>query len=341
MPLRVKSLAADVMMERQFATTQLTFTFQSEVADREVADRVEADFIYTLPPHTVVTACAYWFGNEKVVARVVEKERAAAIYQHITSRMCDPALIEMIDKSTFRARVFPVMPNSDLKVEMTLAQALPSDAWGVFYEFPLREEKESATPLDAVKVNVRVKTDASIKEVMNNLGLPVRKEHGGYSLTLSGKNHRPQKDLRINLVRKSQPLHAALFAARSDGRDGFFALALTPDHSLTKPTVKISGVTTYQVVPTPLPDVKAHHSLTVFGRYKGSGRATVTLTGQSPDGQLTYTQPVSFDAQRKPNNLASKLWAAQRIEQLSASGANRSTVIALSLRFTLPSKFTS
>src|SRR5689334_6897765 len=50
-PLRVKSLAADTTIDRQFAATKLTLTFQNETADR-----IEADFIYTLPPDTLVTS---------------------------------------------------------------------------------------------------------------------------------------------------------------------------------------------------------------------------------------------------------------------------------------------
>ena len=93
-PLRVKALKADVKITGQFASTQLNYTFQNETSER-----IEADFIYSVPQHATVTHFAYWYGEEKVVARVVEKERAAAIYKHITSRMRDPALVEMIGKN--------------------------------------------------------------------------------------------------------------------------------------------------------------------------------------------------------------------------------------------------
>lgn len=113
-PLRTKRLSVNARIEAgRFATTDLAITFQNEVSER-----VEADFMYTLPFGAVVTDFAYYYENEKVVARVAEKERAALIYQYITSRMRDPALVEMVGKNTFRARIFPVMPNADLKVEM-------------------------------------------------------------------------------------------------------------------------------------------------------------------------------------------------------------------------------
>src|SRR5688500_16546707 len=78
-PLRTKSLNSQIAITGQFAATRTEMVFQNETSRR-----VEADFIYTAPRGAVVTYFAYWFGQEKVVARVVEKERATAIYQYIT-----------------------------------------------------------------------------------------------------------------------------------------------------------------------------------------------------------------------------------------------------------------
>lgn len=333
-PLRVKSLSVDTHIDRQFATSKLTLNFQNETGQR-----IEADFLYTLPPNTLVTGFAYWYGNEKVAARVVEKERAATIYAYITARMRDPALIEMVGKNTFRARIFPILPNADLKVEMQLVQALPSDAQGAVYALPLPTQR--GQQLDALDIRVRVPITNGVDRVLNNWGLPVTRENGLFDFHISGANYRPVKDLRVTMTRPVLPLHAELLAARSGGPDGFFALALTPDHSLHAPEVRIAGVSAYQVLPSRLPDVKANQSLLVVGRYRGSGAAIVTLTGQGQDGRRTYAQRVVFGNELIANNLASKLWAARQIEQLSAGNANRNAVLTLSLRHTLPSKYTS
>lgn len=328
-PLRIKRLDADATMDRQLAQTKLTLVFANETNGR-----VEADFVYTLPPNTLVTYFAYWFGDEKVVARVVEKERAAAIYKYITSRMRDPALIELIGKNTFRARIFPVMPGADLKVEMVLAQALPSTPEGALYTLPLRVDTKTDA-LEEAKVAVRVKKGGGIVKVNNNYGLPIAEDSEGYRLDFSGTNFRPAKDLRVGLVRRPQALQAALFAAPSSpGGDGFFALALTPNVTLSNPVARITGIRTYDVFADKPALLKAHQALLVVGRYRGSGPATVTL------GALR--QSVQFESQAEPNNVASKLWAARRIALLSAGRAtNEATVVALSKRFTLPSKFTS
>jgi hypothetical protein len=82
MPLRTKAVKADVHIRGQFASTNMETTFQNETLQR-----IEADFIYTVPDGAVVTYFAYWFGNEKVVARVVEKQRPP-LFTSILLRAC-------------------------------------------------------------------------------------------------------------------------------------------------------------------------------------------------------------------------------------------------------------
>ncbi|HEX8236254.1 MAG TPA: VIT domain-containing protein [Abditibacteriaceae bacterium] len=336
MPLRTKALKADVDIRGQFAGMDMEMTFQNETHER-----IEADFIYTVPDGAVVTYFAYWFGDEKVVARVVEKQRAAAIYQHITSRMRDPALVEMIGKNTFRARIFPVMPDADLRVQMRYVQTLSSDERGVAYRFPMRPAEEGKGILDSLNVNVNITPDAGLQKVINNYSLPVKMEGGRYHLSLRQSNYRPAQDLQIRLLRSSAALRAALYAAPSGGTDGFFAVALTPNRKIARPVVKISGVKTYSLLFSKLGALAANDELVVCGRYKGSGQALVRVTDATSPQSAALQQYVAFGARREDNNLAAKLWAALRIQVLSANPRNRDAVIQLSTRHTLPSKFTS
>lgn len=98
--LRAKSLDVRADISGAFARTTAT-TIYANPNNRQT----EADFIYTAPPGVTVTGFAYYFKGERVVARVVEKERAAQIYDLFTIRRRDPALVEMIGKTPF-ARAF-------------------------------------------------------------------------------------------------------------------------------------------------------------------------------------------------------------------------------------------
>lgn len=329
-PLRIKALRAEVLIEKQFATTRNVMTFQNETSER-----IEADFFYTVPDDSVVTYFAYWYLNEKVVARVVEKERAAAIYKHITTRMRDPALVEMIGKNTFRARIFPVEPNADLRIEMHFAQVLKSEAKGAVYNFPLEPEEAGKGTLEKLDVRVQVGRDGNLSGVWNNYKLPIKSSAKTFSMQLSQRNYRAPRDLQIHLQRPAASLRAGLFAAPSGGRDGFFALAITPNRDVAQPQLQIRGVRVFDVTPGKLGRLKAGQSTLITGRYRGSGLATVSLVGTSLKLQ------VSFGSARRNNNVATKLWASRRIEMLSANARNRKAVMQLSQRYTLPSKWTS
>lgn len=336
MPLCTRSISADVTISGQFASTRLNLVFQNESSSQ-----MEAEFIYELPPGAVATYFAYWAGDEKVVARIVEKAEAKKIYETIVNSWHrDPALIEMTGKNTFRARIFPVMPNEDLKVEIRIVQVLPSDGNGLTYSLPIFD-KGAIDPLDSIDVKMRVEPDPAIADVTTNYGIQVQHNTKGYTIDLSGQEYRPTKDLNVRIVRKLEKLHASLYAAPLGGGDGFFALAVTPDRSLANAVVTIDGVKTYELSPARFPRTKAFQPITVFGRYVGSGKATVSVTGRAAGGGVTYRAPVVFGSAPKSENLASKLWAAARIQQLSAKKANRRAVVSLSNRFSLPSRYTS
>lgn len=337
MPLRLKSLTADVKIEGQFASTNLQLVFYNESSRS-----MEAEFVYGLPDMASATYFAYWAGEEKVVARIVEKEKAKDIYETIVySWNRDPALIEMTGKNTFRAKVFPVFPDQDLKIEIHYVQVLPSDKSDAVYTLPFMESSNDIDELklESMQIKLHIKRSSDIGQIANNYGLKIDKKPDSYELSLNATNYRPPKDLTVRMVRTPKPLIESMYSARSGGKDGFFALALTPDHSLTNAKVTIRGADTYKVsYPR---TTKAGRVMVVTGRYRGAGSGVVTLVGNSPIGALKYDENVEFEQRSVSSNIASKLWAATQIEQLSVNESNKNLVIGLCKQFALPSKFAS
>ena len=314
--LQAKSLDVSAQLHGAFATTTVTTIYANPNSQR-----IEADFVYSAPQGSVVTGFAYWFGDEKVVARVVEKRRAARIYSYITTRQRDPALIEMIGKNSFRARIFPIQAGQDLKVEVQLAQSLPAVKTGALWSYPLRDEAGAELKHFALEI----KSDGAAR---SNLG-----EFANGVLKIERDKFTATDDLRVVVAQNAAPLRASLFAARDGGADGFFVLALTPNVAVARPRIKVSGVQTYDVLVPQKTRVGAGESYVVFGRYRGNGRAIVALNEKSIELQ--------FPDVAAAGNLATKLWAAQRIEMLSENESNQFAVVKLSQRFGLVSKWTS
>ena len=123
---------------------------------------------------------------------------------------------------------------------------------------------------------------------------------------------------------------------------------------LTRIKLESKGIKIYDVEPAGIPDLMAERPITIFGKYKGKAKGTLTLSGKT--GRKTYKQ--SFDiAATKPsaNNLALRyLWARERIKYLDymensnsgwwSSAADSSIskeITRLGLKYGLMTKYTS
>ncbi|BCM89531.1 hypothetical protein IAD21_01378 [Abditibacteriota bacterium] len=134
--LQLKSLEAKIEIKNGFALTHSTWTFSnSSDADFEAETTVEA------PRSAVVSGFAYWFRGQKVVARVVERERAERLYRELVhpprGRPRDPALVEMLSRHFFRAHIAPVAARQDLKIEVVWMQPFTRTAKEQTLDFPL------------------------------------------------------------------------------------------------------------------------------------------------------------------------------------------------------------
>jgi Ca-activated chloride channel family protein len=123
---------------------------------------------------------------------------------------------------------------------------------------------------------------------------------------------------------------------------------------LTRTKLESKGIEIYDVEPAGIPDLMAERPITIFGKYKGKAKGTLTLSGKT--GRKTYKQ--SFDiAATKPsaNNLALRyLWARERIKYLdymenpnsgwwssTADSSIPKEITRLGLKYGLMTKYTS
>lgn len=101
---------------------------------------------------------------------------------------------------------------------------------------------------------------------------------------------------------------------------------------LTRPVatnlrVRASGVQLHAVQPTGRLDLFAGQELTVLARYRrGASQAAfgqgnngrITITGDTPDGPVTWVAQAQFPSRRTADAFVGRLWATQRVGWLSA-----------------------
>lgn len=150
--------------------------------------------------------------------------------------------------------------------------------------------------------------------------------------TLSSEQHG-----RTTYVRPGQDLNEAVFS--------FYAGISAP--VLADVSLDVSGVTTSDIYPAPLPDLFAGSQLVALGRYDNGGSGEVTLSGQVNGRETTFAYPVNFVSDGGSDFLP-RLWATRKIgylvNQIRLHGENPELVdaiIDLSLEYGIVTPYTS
>lgn len=134
-----KAVKAEMHAYGAYATARIEISFATDPNWSS-----EVDFMMRLPDNSEATGFAYWFQGEYVVAKTVEKERAAQIYQFITSERRDPALVELVGRRQFRVRIAPVDRSKDLRVEIKLVLKRTKGAFALPLTALFKNRLESA-----------------------------------------------------------------------------------------------------------------------------------------------------------------------------------------------------
>ena len=66
--------------------------------------------------------------------------------------MRDPGLVEYMGGQLFRARVFPIQPSSDQRIEIRFTQALDYENGVVHYRYPLQTGGSAAQTLEDMTI---------------------------------------------------------------------------------------------------------------------------------------------------------------------------------------------
>jgi Ca-activated chloride channel homolog len=103
-----------------------------------------------------------------------------------------------------------------------------------------------------------------------------------------------------------------------------------------------------QVLPSPLPDLFNGDMLVVFGRYTGSGRAAVKISGTFNGAPHEFSTVVDFPAQTDGDSYVPRLWATRRVGWLldemrmhGESAELRDEVIGLARQFAIITPYTA
>ena len=232
--LSLREMTIDASIARGYARVNVRQIFENHT------DQVqEGTYRFALAPSAAVGDFAVWDGLVRIPGVILEKRRARAIYEALTTQRIDPGLLQQGEEedrepgsgpapsspsggAPFSVKVAPIPARATKRLELQFQQDV--SVVGLKGEFRMVLAPVDGEPLTARTLRVRVGLNSLLYEAIAN-GLPLQPSADGVSF--EGTNVKLDRDLIVRFkLRDEAPLRFSAFR-NPDGRmpDG---LALAP-----------------------------------------------------------------------------------------------------------------
>ncbi len=129
--LRQHRVNADIQEQVAVVTVEHEFYNPS-------ATTVEGTFLFPLPQNAQVSRFSMNVDGKEMIGELLTADEARRIYEDIVRKSLDPALLEMADYRTFRARIFPIPPKATRRLTLRYDATLPLDGKTVTFQYPMQ-----------------------------------------------------------------------------------------------------------------------------------------------------------------------------------------------------------
>lgn len=240
-PLEVKFHKVDVEINEMSATTYIDQEFYNPTSQR-----LEGYYMFPIPKGAVINKFSMFINGKETEAELLDAKKAQQVYEDIVRRMIDPALLEYYQQGLFKARIFPIEPNSTKRVKISYNQILQKDNMTIEYLYPLNTEKFSSKPLADVAIKVTIQSQHSIKNIYSpthEIDI-VRKD--AHNAVLSYEEHtvKPDKDFSLFYNTDEAKIGFSMLTYKEAGeKKGFFFLDISPDLNVKADEIEEKDIT--------------------------------------------------------------------------------------------------
>jgi len=228
-PLSVKYHRVEASVENSVATTKVSQAFYNSTSRR-----LEATFVFPLPAQASISQFAMYINGKRTEGELLEASKARGIYEDIVRRMKDPGLLEYMGNDLLRARIFPIEPRSDQRIEIEYAQVLQADGGIYSYLYPLRTGDQAAETLEDFSVSLRLESDVPLKAIFSPSHDVYVKRNGNRSATIGFEEERAplDRDFVLMYTVSQEDIGVTLLTHNSKEEDGYFMLMVAPDEEI-------------------------------------------------------------------------------------------------------------
>ena len=140
--LSLRRYHVDVHIEDGFARTTIDQTYFNHETSR-----LEGTFYFPLPPDASLSRLAMYVDGKLMEGGMAERDHARQVFETIVYRQKDPALLEWIDGSTFKMRVFPLEGRQEKRIILSYTQKLTALYGRTRIPLPRRAQHAVGRPL--------------------------------------------------------------------------------------------------------------------------------------------------------------------------------------------------
>jgi predicted Zn-dependent protease len=129
--ITLRKFHIDVHIEDGFARTTIDQTYFNHESSP-----LEGTFFFPLPADASLSRLAMYVDGALREGGMAERDFARNVYESIRYANRDPALLEWVDGTTFKMRVFPMEPRTEKRIILSYTQRLPAAYGQTQYRFP-------------------------------------------------------------------------------------------------------------------------------------------------------------------------------------------------------------
>ncbi|MCD4692902.1 MAG: hypothetical protein K8R79_08310, partial [Calditrichales bacterium] len=216
----LKSVDAAVELKQGVGNITLEQTFYNKSPVQ-----LEGEYIFAIPDEAQIHDFHLYINGKKTKGQLLDGKEALKIYENIVREMRDPALLEYAGYGLFKARVFPILPKNDRKIELSYAQVVSYDSGTYRFTLPIRQSGQGA--IENFHLSINLETEAPIATIYSPSHQVhiTRQGEKKAKITLETNHLEGGKDFVLYYTLADKEINAAVltFRPRTD-RDGYFML---------------------------------------------------------------------------------------------------------------------
>ncbi len=224
--LELRSLHVEATIKEQVCRTKSEFVFHNPTG------RVlEGRFVFPIPRGASISNFALYIDGRRVEGQLMEAGKARRIYEDIVRRMKDPALLEHLGEGLFEARIYPIPPRGDRKIDITYDMVLKADSGVCVFRYPLKAPVGSGARCGELVMQMDIRSQRPIKSVYSPTHEfdVVRESDHHVRASLEKNDVLLDRDVEFVFTMDEKEFGCSILAYRPDpAKDGYFMMLITP-----------------------------------------------------------------------------------------------------------------